>query len=164
MAAYTCVETYEAVSMFFPRPRLSSTGKPVHAWSRWYWPVALVVALALFFVPFLAGASLAVTGVGLAAGALLIGVPELAALCTGNDQDTLSEWVWAHAHITRQPISRWNAARLFLLIGYLFVVGCIEAYLFELSQAIWQFWLLFAIGIPFFGVWLMFHFFERWWR
>lgn len=152
------------VRMHVITPGIQPTGKPVHAWSRWYWPVGLVVALLAFFVPFLAGASLTVTGLGLLSGALVIGVPELAALITWNDQDTLSDWVWRTLRVVKgQPPDQWGAEKVLPLGGYLLIVGCIEYYLFELSQAVWQFWLLFVFGVFFFGVWLLLHFFEHWW-
>lgn len=142
----------------------ASGQRPVHAWTRWYWPVALIVAVLAFFVPYLAGWGLAATGIGLAAGSLALGVPELASLATGNDQDTLSDWVWRGLRVTPgQPVNRWDARR-FLPVGvYLLIAGSVEDYLFNLAHAYWQFWLLFSAGIFFFGIWLFLHFFEHWW-
>lgn len=145
-------------------PGIQPTGKPVHSWSKLYWPVGLVVALLAFFVPFLSGASLTATGLGLLSGALILGVPELIALVTWNDQDTLSDWMWRNLRIVHdQAPNLWSARQILPLGGYLLVVGCVQFYLFELAQAHGQFWLLFLAGVFFFGVWLLLHFFERWW-
>jgi hypothetical protein len=142
----------------------TSSQRPVHGWTRLYWPTALVVALLAFFIPYLSGAPLAVTGVCLAAGALILGIPELACLLSGNDQDTLSDWVWRSLHVVHDaPVNKWDAAMFPPLGGYLLVVGAVQDFLFNLAQAHWQFWLLFAAGCYFFGVWLLLHFFERWW-
>jgi hypothetical protein len=138
--------------------------KPLHAWTRRYWPAALVLAVVAFFVPFLAGWGLLATGLGLSAGALLLGIPELACLISGNPQDTLSYWVWRIAHVTSGgAIDTWDAAHVLFIGGYLLVVGSVQYYLFTLAQAYWQVWLLFGAGVFFFGVWLLVHFSERWW-
>lgn len=141
-----------------------NTDAPLHAWTRRYWPIALVLSVVAFFVPFFAGAGLLITGLCLLAGALALGVPEVACLVSGNPQDTLSYWVWRVAHVTSGAApDTWDAAHVLFIGGYLLVVGSVQYYLFELAQAHWQFWLLFAAGLFFFGVWLLVHFSERWW-
>ena len=79
-------------------------------WGRFYWPSAL------------------------SALAVVILVPEVIALCTG-DQNTLSYWVWNQLHATtREAMSQWTATH-FLFFGL---------------------WLVLVI-------WLTYHLFLHWW-
>lgn len=134
---------------------LHPTGKPVHAWTHIYWPVALVLAVLLFFVPYYG--SLGGEGWGLLAGALLLGIPELITLLTGNAQDTFSDWVWASAHIVAgEAIQSWNAEHYLLACVYVFIAVNVIVYL---AGVIW--WAGLASAL--FASWLLFHFWGRWW-
>ena len=134
---------------------LHPTGKPVHAWTRIYWPVALVAAVLLFFIPYYA--SFAWAGWGLIAGALLLGIPELLTLITGNAQDTFSDWVWASAHIvTGKVITSWNAEHYLLACVYVFIAVNVVVFLVAID---WRAGLASAL----FASWLLFHFWCRWW-
>ena len=134
---------------------LHATDKPVHAWTHVFWPVALLVAMALFFVPYYGERPW--TGWGLLAGAFLLGIPELITLLTGNAQDTFSDWVWNTAHVAAgKSIASWDAGHYFLACAYVFIVANVTVYLAGID---WRA----GLGAGLFSSWLLFHFWCRWW-
>lgn len=138
--------------------------KPAHEWTLLYWPIALAGAVLAFYIPYLLNMGMVATGIGLAVGTGLLGLPELGAIATGNAQDTFSDWVWNTAHITgTRPMNQWNAEHFLLLGAYLAIAGGVAHFLFLLATIHWQLWFLFAADVYFAGCWLPFHFFFRWW-
>ena len=132
--------------------------RPVHGWTRWYWPAALIAALAAFFIPYLGGPGS--TGAGLLTGAILLGGPELACVLTGNFQDTFSDWVWHVTHITdsvgASPVRRWTAEHVLLTFAYVFIAANVVVYLAGVD---WRA----ALAASLMALWLLVHFFRHMW-
>lgn len=137
---------------------LHPTSKLRGEWSKIYWPIALVVAICLFFIPDYSGMGTEATAWGLLGAAVILLVPESLCFFTGNAQDTLSDWVWDTWHVTgTQPVSKWDAAHYFMTAAWLFIAINVTVFSWERAWQFGLFSLLILVG------WLTFHFSGRWW-
>lgn len=120
-------------------------------WTKIYWPVGLMLCIGAFtFATHHRGAVL----IGACA---VLAIPELAMLISGNDRNTLSDWVWDTLRITKStPISSWTAAHFLALASYVALAAAVDAYLWHKG------WLAFSTGAVL-SVWLTRHLFWRWW-
>ena len=123
-------------------------------WTLAYWPAALALSvLGFIFTP------AHWRGEVLAAGAVLILVPEITVLVMRRPQDTFSDWVWHVLGVTtKQPLREWGASH-FLALG-LYVVLAIHVLTFMWGRN--GTWLPGAATAV--ACWLFYHLFWGWWR